>query len=243
MPKKVMFLSFVLLLIIAVIVVILAARHHPPTTTASTIPATAIRYLPLGDSYTIGQSVSRTDRWPNQLVASLQAKTKIKLAIVANPSVTGYTTQDLIDQELPLVSKLKPQFVSILIGVNDYVQGVDSQTFSNNLDYIISTVQHNLPDPANIILVTIPDYGKTPTGAEYGAPATTHTGILAFNAIIAAAGQKYGLPVANIFPISEQVATDPSLIASDGLHPSGKEYAAWTQVIYNTIVTSKTLTL
>jgi acyl-CoA thioesterase-1 len=234
--------------VIAIITAIVLLR--PDNTKTTSQPATpvavktnsdnasAITYLPLGDSYTIGQSVSESDRWPNQLIARLANDGK-QLKIVANPSVTGYTTQNLIDRELSLVPKLKPDFVTILIGVNDYVQGVDASTFQHNLDYIISTVQKQLLKPGNIVLVTIPDYGKTPTGAQYGSPQESEKGIAAFNAIITTAGAKYNLPVADIFAVSQKVAADRSLIASDGLHPSGKEYTAWTNIIYQTLKTAQ----
>lgn len=198
----------------------------------------AIRYLPLGDSYTIGESVAEADRWPNQLVARFAQDGK-QLQIVANPSVTGYTTQDLIDRELPLVQELKPDFVTILIGVNDYVQGVDAATFAQNLDYIISTTQKQLPKPGNILLVTIPGYGKTPSGSRYGSPESSEAGIKAFNTIIEQTGMKYKLPVADIFTVSQKVASDPSLTANDGLHPSGKQYAEWTDIIYRTLQSTK----
>lgn len=244
MSAKVMIGAVVIVLVIAGIIGFIATHRAnrtktvPPINSASTATAATIRYLPLGDSYTIGQSVAESDRWPNQLVQQLQAKNKLSSTIVANPSVTGYTTQNLIDRELPLVSKLKPNFVTILIGVNDYVQGVPATTFQKNLYYIISTVQKQLTQPKNIVLVTIPDYGKTPTGAEYGAAAASEAGIKAFNAIIIQAGAQHNLPVADIFPVSQAVVSDPSLIANDGLHPSGKEYAAWTGVIYQTLMTS-----
>jgi acyl-CoA thioesterase-1 len=235
-------------LVVAIIAGIILLRPHnaksaiqsatPATAKKSSDGASTISYLPLGDSYTIGQSVSESDRWPNQLIARLATDGK-RLNIVANPSVTGYTTQNLIDKELPLVPKLKPDFVTILIGVNDYVQGVDASTFAQHLDYIISTVQKQLPKPGNIVLVTIPDYGKTPTGAQYGSPQESEKGIAAFNAIITAAGAKYNLPVADIFAVSQKVAADPSLIADDGLHPSGKEYTAWTNIIYQTLKTAQ----
>jgi acyl-CoA thioesterase-1 len=232
-------------IVIAIIATIVLLRPHSTPTTSQapaskTAPArsSSIAYLPLGDSYTIGQSVGESDRWPNQLVARLGADGK-QLKIVANPSVTGYTSQNLIDRELPLLPKLKPDFVTILIGVNDYVQGIDARTFQHNLDYIISTVQQQLPTPGNIVLVTIPDYGKTPTGAQYGSPQESEKGIAAFNAIITAAGSKYNLPVADIFAVSQKVTTDPSLIANDGLHPSGKEYTAWTNIIYQTLKTAR----
>ncbi|MEO7364047.1 MAG: SGNH/GDSL hydrolase family protein [Candidatus Saccharimonadales bacterium] len=194
----------------------------------------SLRYLPLGDSYTIGQSVAEQERWPNQLVAKLAAD-GTKLVIIANPAVTGYTSQNLIDSELPLVAQLKPDFVTIQIGVNDYVQGVSSSDFAANLDNIIRAVQSKLTKPENILLVTIPDYGKTPTGAQYGSPASSEAAIISFNLIITDAARRYHLPVADIFAVSQRVLDDPSLIAPDGLHPSGKQYADWTSIIYATM--------
>jgi acyl-CoA thioesterase-1 len=233
-----------LIVVISIAIAIAFSRHQMqkgPVTSKPAQPAAqsdAIRYLPLGDSYTIGQSVPEADRWPNQLVARLSSQ-GTKLRIVDNPSVTGYTTQDLIDRELPLLSKDKPQFVTILIGVNDYVQGVPAATFTNNLNYIIATVQASLTQPKNVLLVTIPDYGLTPTGAEFGDPNQTAQGIMTFNTIIEQVAAAHDLAVADIYPVSLGVATDPSLIADDGLHPSGKEYTAWTNVIYTAMMASK----
>ncbi len=123
-------------LIILLLIIALVVTRWPTRTDkykqGSKIASSSIKYLPLGDSYTIGQSVREQERWPNQLAARLNAVGQ-DVQIVDNPSVTGYTTQDLIDRELPLVKELKPQFVTILIGVNDYVQGVSLQTFQKNL--------------------------------------------------------------------------------------------------------------
>jgi acyl-CoA thioesterase-1 len=236
MKVVLMVLGIVIVVLVVGISVRAVKTHHQSAlkTTTTQADTSGIRYLPLGDSYTIGQSVAANERWPNQLVARLKSD-NIDMQIVDNPSVTGYTTQDLINTELPLVPKFKPQFVSLLIGVNDYVQGVPIQTFTQHLDFIITTLQKELPHPNEILLVTIPDYGKTPTGAEFGNPATSEAGIIAFNNVIKQVGVTYKLPVADIFPISQQVANDPGLIASDGLHPSGKEYAQWTNVIFQTL--------
>ena len=193
-----------------------------------------ISYLPLGDSYTIGQSVAEQDRWPNQLVNRLQAD-GVKLQLVANPSVTGYTTQNLIDKELPLLQRYHPAFVTILIGVNDYVQGVSAATFQENLTFIIDAVQRSQGTMPKLVLVTIPDYGRTPTGSRYGSPAESAVGIAAFNKIITTVGNSRSLPVVDIFTISQGVSKDPSLTADDGLHPSAKQYTLWTTAIYNTI--------
>ena len=89
-----------------------------------------IRYLPLGDSYTIGEGVIQKDSFPFLLANELQ-KRKIIIDILANPAVTGYTTQNLIEQELPLLQKLKPNFITLLIGVNDWVQGISEVQYKH----------------------------------------------------------------------------------------------------------------
>ncbi len=228
--KLVVFISVLICVTVIVVLFPLQKASDLPAVQTATSPGT-IRYLPLGDSYSIGESVAKPDRWPNQLAARFSTSGKT-LRIVANPSVTGYTSQDLIDRELPLVKRLKPDFVTILIGVNDYVQQVPAATFQQNLDYIINMLQKQLAKPQNILLVTIPDYGKTPTGARFGDPAASEAGIKQFNEIIQQLATKHTLPVADIFPVSQAVAGDQSLIAGDGLHPSAKEYAAWTNVIF-----------
>jgi acyl-CoA thioesterase-1 len=229
--------------LIVMIVVIFSVRHQAPTNTSATTKpvrahAQGIRYLPLGDSYTIGQSVPKDQRWPNQLAAKFAAD-GTKVAIVDNPSVTGYTTQDLIDRELGLVAKLKPSVVSVQIGVNDYVQQVPIETFQKNLTFILDTLQKELPNPGNIFLVTIPDYAKTPTGAQFGDPTAATAAITVFNAFITQQANERKLPLVDIFSISQAVAADPSLTASDGLHPSGKHYAKWADAIYQILKPTK----
>ena len=234
MKLTIMIIGF--LLLIGALAFSFSRRQYetPSTMSGSPGPAGVIRYMALGDSYTIGQSVATEDRWPNQLVKRLtQNGTKIEL--VSNPSVTGYTTKNLIERELPVFDKTKPDFVTILIGVNDYVQGLDAQTFNDNLNTILNHVQKRLAKPKQVVLVTIPDYGKTPTGSRYGAPAESEIGIRAFNKLITQAGTSRGLLVADIFTISQGVTADPSLTADDGLHPSAKQYSQWTAVIYKTI--------
>ena len=77
-----------------------------------------IRYVALGDSYTIGEGASLDESWPALLTRHLRNE-GIDVDLVANPSVTGWTTQDLIERELPVFRKAKPNFATLLIGVND----------------------------------------------------------------------------------------------------------------------------
>lgn len=228
-------IGVIIFIIIAGIASVYAIGRSPKPSLARTHDPAAIRYLPLGDSYTIGQSVRESERWPNQLTDRARAS-GIHLSIVANPAVTGYTTQDLIEKELPLVPRYHPDFVTVLIGVNDYVQGVDPIAFTRNLNYILDSLQSNITKPKHIILVTIPDYGLTPTGGRFGPPEVSRVGVEKFNGIIREAASAHNLAVADIFSVSQTVVKDPTLTASDGLHPSGKQYKLWTEVIYKTIL-------
>ncbi|MEK7571969.1 MAG: SGNH/GDSL hydrolase family protein [Patescibacteria group bacterium] len=195
-----------------------------------------IRYVALGDSYTIGEGASEGESWPVLLVDHLQ-KEGIDIGLIANPSVTGWTTQDVIDKELPLYDRSNPTFATLLIGVNDWVQGVDKETFHNNLIVILDRMQQNLSQKQNLLLITIPDFSVTPTGKRYSNGRDIAVGISEFNEIIKEEGKKRNLHVVDIYPLSQKARTDPSLIAADELHPSAKQYALWEKEIYPMVKT------
>jgi lysophospholipase L1-like esterase len=189
-----------------------------------------IRFLPLGDSYTICEGAKWEESWPFLLTKHLNDE-GIPIQLLGNPSVTGYTTDQLIREELPVFDRLKPDFVTILIGVNDYVQGRTDQQFSDKLAFILDYVQKQLPDTKKNILITIPDYSVTPAGAQYAHGRDVHKGITRYNEIIKTEAAKRKLLVVDIFPSTLKMKNDPSLISEDGLHPSSKEYANWEVMI------------
>jgi lysophospholipase L1-like esterase len=188
-----------------------------------------LRYVALGDSYTIGTSVNEPERWPDQLVGAL-ASFPVGLDLVTNLAVNGFTSADVIAVELPRLADLKPDFVTLLIGVNDVVQGVPETTYRARIAEILATLRGILP--ANrILVVTTPDYTVTPAGADYGDPAAMRAGIRRVNAIVTEEARRLGIAVVDIFDISAGAATDHSLVARDGLHPSGSQYRLWVERI------------
>ncbi|HKB28989.1 MAG TPA: SGNH/GDSL hydrolase family protein [Candidatus Limnocylindrales bacterium] len=190
-----------------------------------------MRYVALGDSYTIGTSVSESERWPNQLVAALAATSPgLRFELVANLGVDGFTSRDVIDRELPRLADLAPGFVTLLVGVNDVVQGVPATTFEANAARIVDVVLGLVP-PARVLVVTTPDYTVTPAGADFGDPAAQSAGIRRNNAILARLAETAGITVIDIHDISLEAAADRSLVARDGLHPSGAQYARWVERI------------
>lgn len=184
-----------------------------------------LRYVALGDSYTIGTSVEVAERWPDQLVARLDGDPPL-LSLAANLGVNGFTSADLIRSELPELPGLEPGFASVLIGVNDVVQGVSRDRYEANVAVILDGLLAFLP-PDRIVSVAIPDYTVTPAGADYGDPGLRHAAIVAANAVMARLSASRGIRFVDTFDLSLRAADDRSFVAGDGLHPSGTQYAAW----------------
>ncbi len=187
------------------------------------------RYVALGDSYTIGEGVTAAESWPSLLTDHLREH-GIAIELVANPSVTGWTTAQLIEHELPVFEASRPTFATLLIGVNDWVQGVCPDEFRDRLTDIVERVQTTLPDRRRLLLVTIPDFSVTPAGATYSRGRDIPAGIAGFNYIIRDVANGATLPVVDIFPLSQRL-TGSAFVAADQLHPSAAAYAEWEALI------------
>src|SRR5437868_4424509 len=190
-----------------------------------------IRYAVVGDSYSSGEGATPKESWPALLTRDLNAQ-GLYVDLVSNPSVTGWTTKDAIDRELPKFVNSNPNFATLLIGVNDWVQGVDDTAFRNRFSYLVDQMLAVLPNKKRLLVVTIPDFGVTPSGSKYGHGRNIHDGIASFNKIVTEEAHKRGLEVVDIFPLSKQMGHDKSLVAKDGLHPSAKAYAGWEKIIF-----------
>lgn len=197
------------------------------------VDGSVIRYVALGDSYTIGTSVAEDERWPDQLVERL-ARSGQRVALSANLGVNGYASADLIAEELPELEGLEPDFVTVLIGVNDVVRGVPEATYAENVETILDAVLDRLP-AGRVVAVSTPDYTVTPQGAVFGNAAEQSDAIRRYNAIFRAAAEARGVAFVDIHDLSLRAATDETLVARDGLHPSGAQYALWVERIFPTV--------
>lgn len=199
----------------------------PMSTEEPSMPATidTLYYLALGDSYTIGESVAETERWPVQLANRLDGMT--------NPDIiarTGWTTDEL---QAGIASRNglreKYDLVSLLIGVNNQFRGWPIDTYRTEfrelLDYAISKSMDGVD---GVFVVSIPDYAFTPFGN--GRPEIS-SGVDAFNAAAAEICQEVGVPFLNITLISRQGLELPELVAEDDLHPSGLQYQRWVNEV------------
>jgi acyl-CoA thioesterase I len=220
------------LFLVGISIIFLAGKKWMNPSKPIAMTETEIKYLPLGDSYTIGTGTTEENSWP-VLLRNHLAQTGVKITLLKNPARNGFSTQDLIDYELPVLEKSDANFVTILIGVNDWVRQTDKTTFQKNYEAIITRVQKKLGEKKNrIILISIPDFGMTPEGKNYSGGRDISKGIMEFNAVIKDLSTKYKLPFVDVFPISQEMKNDSALVAADGLHPSAKEYAEWENLIY-----------
>lgn len=190
-----------------------------------------IRYAVIGDSYSIGEGASEAESWP-ALLARHFTSIGHPIKLVSNPSRTGWTTADAIEQELPIFGAARPDFATLMIGVNDWVQGVEPAIFRQRLGYLLDQMRAALPNEKNLLLVNIPDFSVTPDGPTYARGRDISAGLTSFNQIIAEEAVRRELSVVDIFPLSQEMRGQPELVAADGLHPSAKAYAQWEELIF-----------
>lgn len=208
------------------LILFLISCGGPVNTPAQSNPS--IRYLALGDSYTIGESVPESDRWPNQLAAMLSKNGKqIEVTIVAR---TGWTTSELW-QGIQAVRPRGPyDMVSLLIGVNNQYRGYDINEYREEFRFLLGkAIEYAGGDVDRVIVLSIPDWGVTPfaEGRDGGEIAAQ---IDVFNEVNLEESQKAGVHYVDVTPVSREAVSDPGLIAGDGLHPSGKMYAEWASL-------------
>ena len=198
----------------------------------------SIRYLALGDSYTIGESVETHERWPNQLAALIEASPefagrRVEVSLIAR---TGWTTQEL--WEGIHGEELNPpyDFVSLLIGVNNQYRGYDIEEYRKQFAFLLNkSIQYAGGDPHRVLVLSIPDWGVTPFAQARDRKQIAKE-IDAFNTVNREETENAGAQYLDITPISRQAVQSPSLVASDGLHPSGRMYTEWTKLAWPVIL-------
>ena len=191
---------------------------------------TTVRFLALGDSYTIGESVSESERWPAQLVAAL----RMQHVAIADPLIiarTGWTTDEL-DHAIT-EKNLQGTFdlVTLLIGVNNQYRGRSVEEYRDEFKALLRRAIGFAGERAgHVLVVSIPDWGAMPF-AEGRDRKQIAKEIDAFNAVNWEESVRAGVPYVDITPLSREAERHPEFIAEDGLHPSGTQYKYWVELI------------
>ena len=196
--------------------------------TLLSMDASPLSYLALGDSYTIGESVVASGRWPNQLKDSLKSL-EIYIDTVTIIAETGWRTDNL---KLEMCSNDKFDFdlVSLLIGVNNQYQGQSAESYEQEFEELLNLALDRAGgDVKKVFVLSIPNYGYTPFGV--GNKEVITNDLAKYNEINKRITTAKGVWYFDITPISEGSLTDTSLVAHDQLHPSAKQYGSWVAEI------------
>lgn len=174
-------------------------------------------YIPIGDSYTAGIGAKPEESFPTVLVRALQ-KAGIAVEMPKNPAIGGWTSQQAIDLELPVLRHYKASFSTLLIGGNDIIQSVPAEIFRKNFAHLLDELCQQCEQ--RVVVCTIPDWSQTEVGKEYHGSKIT-----AWNEIIKEEANARNLLIADLFAHSHEAGG--MKLSDDKLHPTAEEYASW----------------
>lgn len=189
-----------------------------------------MRMLALGDSYTIGTGTSPTDRWPVQLGVLLD-NGGFEIGPPEIIAANGWTTVDLLIAISAAALKPSYDLVTLLVGVNDQFDQLGAHRYREGFASLLQiAIELTSGQAEHVIVLSIPDYSLTPFAQSKDTEAI-RSEIAAFNKINHQLSIEAAVQYLDITSISRQAAQDPSWLAEDGLHPSGKMYTLWAQLI------------
>ena len=191
-------------------------------------------YLALGDSYTIGEQVASADNFPHQAVSILN-KRKVDVADPVIIATTGWTTDELATSIREHNINETFSFVSLLIGVNNQYRGRDIANYRREFEQLLNqAIGFAGSRPEKVFVLSIPDWGATPFAEGRDRVKVAHE-IDAYNAAKKEITLAHKCHYIEITESTRQNAAHPAYLASDGLHPSGKEYAIWAERLANEV--------
>lgn len=196
------------------------------------LPEGPVRMLALGDSYTIGQSVSNSARWPVQLGDSLEVR-GYNMDTVRIIATTGWRTDNLLNAiKGKRLEELNYNLVSVLIGVNNQYQGRPFIQYAGEFPALLdSAVRYAGGHREHVFVVSIPDYAYTPFGQQSSNPSQISIELDQYNAYSRGVADSMHIAFFDITSISRLGLQQPLLVAGDGLHPSGLQYTAWVKLM------------
>lgn len=196
--------------------------------------STSISWLALGDSYTIGQGVNTKERFPAQTLDLLKLRS-IKTAQLTYIATTGWTSAEL-DKSISQQNLTNYDFVTVLIGVNDQFQGIDTSTYSKNFKSILNrAIQATRGESQHVLVLSIPDYSLTPEGKKLDTTKIKRE-IDLFNSLNKKVAKDFKCQYLDITVLGREAKSNPSWVAKDGLHPSAMAYKKWSEQINSFII-------
>lgn len=182
-----------------------------------------MRYVALGDSFTIGTGSTPQESFPARLADTRKSPT-CELR-VRNLGVNGYASKRLIAEKLPVLATEGADFVTLAIGANDIVQGASAETYRSNVKIILKAV-----GTTRLVSIPQPAWWRSPAAQGFGSPDELRQKIALFNGILAEEVRAAGGTHVDLDPLMAAQAERGEL-APDALHPSAQAYAAWAAAL------------
>lgn len=215
----------------------MSSAGGPPGESAELAPARsaglapALRYVALGDSFTAGVGASSPRKaWPSLLARRLATATG-RLVSLVNPSGPGFTTDDLIRHELPVLETGPCDFITVCIGGNDILAGRSRAQYEGALQWIYDAVAARAVPAGRAVVISIPDWSASPAAA-HGRVDQLRMAIEGFNAIARTQASARGFTWADVTGLSRSRIDEPGWMTADGIHPGDEQYAAWAVAIW-----------
>tara|TARA_R110000751_G_scaffold71421_1_gene144588 strand:+ start:1006 stop:1740 length:735 start_codon:yes stop_codon:yes gene_type:complete len=213
---------------------IISCNNSKATIAESKTTDTAKRYnyLALGDSYTIGERVCESCRFPNQLKTRIESSQNslLNTTVIAE---TGWRTDNLINALAAKNLKSHYDLVTLLIGVNNQYQRVVFSEYKKDFNVLLKTaIQLARGNEKRVIVISIPDYAYTAFGQNNGNQEAISSEIDKFNAFAKEVAMNNGVTYLNITDITRKGISQPKLVATDGLHPSNEAYSQFVDRLF-----------
>lgn len=211
---------------------------HPPVVmndTAHITDSSQVTYLALGDSYTIGSSVTAAESFPVQ-AAQLLKQQNLNMTAPEIIAVNGWTTVNLLNALNTQPKRESYTFVTLLIGVNNQYQGGTLEDYKTDFSILLKKAIAYAGDiKKHVFVLSIPDYSITPFASGSDREKISRE-IDMFNAANKLISLDAGVHYIDVTPVSREAENDPSLLAKDGLHPSGSQYQRWVNLLVPAIL-------
>lgn len=195
-----------------------------------------MKYLALGDSYTIGEQIAFSNNFPNQLLNYLVEKEKDNNILLKLIAKTGWTSDELIEAIKKDTFEEKYDYISLLIGVNNQYRNYAFSTFKNDFIYLLNFIEDLNKKPENVFIFSIPDWSKTPfaiNNKQHPKPLKTSEEIKNYNTFIKEEANKRKFTFIDIYELSQKQGKENSAkyLTQDKLHYSKEAYLEWIELI------------
>jgi lysophospholipase L1-like esterase len=195
-------------------------------------PALAVVWL--GDSTAAGVGASEAaTALPTVVARGLERP--VELTVLAR---SGATVADVVERQLPALAGLSPDVVFVSVGANDVTHLTSRADFERAYRRLVA----GLPEPAEVVLLGVPDMGAIPRLAQPLRAVAGLRGRQLDEVVQEVASDTRSVYVDIAGETGPPFRRDPDrFFAADRYHPSDAGYQRWAEAVLDVVRRSTTL--